>query len=180
MIMNAERWVQGWHMNARNVLFGGQLLSWVDEDTSMLAYNCVRTEDAGTKLDLVTVGMHHVCFRKEVQRGDRLIFSYRLVHVGRTSLTIAARVLSYEHDKSHNHDSEVFKALVTLCLVDSSSCNANGKTRSIMWGDKWEDNLLAECVTHRDGLEQLKKDEMWAFVEEMFKNRPEFPKSFQS
>jgi acyl-CoA hydrolase len=176
MIMHQERWVQGWHMNSKNILFGGQLLSWVDEDTTMLAYNCVRTEDGG-KFDLVTAGMNHVQFLKEVPLGDRLIFSYKLVHVGRKSLTIAARVMSYEHDKKSNHDSDVFKALVTLCLVQ----RLEGKTitRSIMWGDKWGENLLAECVTHRDGLEQLKKDEMWAFVEKMLNARSEgFPRGF--
>lgn len=179
MIMHQERWVQGWHMNARNVLFGGQLLSWVDEDTTMLAYNCVRTEDAGMKLDLVTVGMNHIQFLKEVNRGDRLIFSYKLVHVGRKTLTIAANVMSYEHDKSSNHDSDVFKALVTLCLVDASSCNVNGKSRSIMRGDKWDENLLAECVTHRDELERIKRDEMWDFVEKMLAARKEgFPRGF--
>jgi len=112
------RWVQGWHMNARRVLFGGDLLSWVDEDATMLAH---RLSNDGI---FTTVGMDRVSFRKPVEAGERLHFHYELAHVGKKSVTIQANVRILQCDVDGNGkefdetEGPVFSALVTLASIN--------------------------------------------------------------
>ncbi len=106
---NLEQWrfVQGWDVNASGVLFGGRLLAYMDEDTTLLAYR-VCPDRAFT-----TVGMDRIAFLAPAKLGDRLRFSYNLAHAGKTSLTVKAAVF--------NHlDKPIFQGHATLvCVFDS-------------------------------------------------------------
>ena len=89
-MLTQYRWVQGFHINARGVLFGGQLLSWVDEDCTMAAYNVCQP---GTQL--TTVGFDRVTFHKPAIQGSRLRFEYDFAHQGKSSLTFVFRVFDH-------------------------------------------------------------------------------------
>jgi acyl-CoA hydrolase len=113
--MEQFRWVQGWHMNSTNILFGGQMLSWADEDTAMLAHEaCV----PGCRL--TTGGFDRVSFITPCHHGDRLRFCYTIVHLGNKSMTILAKVYrrwSLKEKEDFHPEALAFECLVTMvCL----------------------------------------------------------------
>lgn len=103
--MTNYRWVQGFHINAMGALFGGQLLSWVDEDCTMAAILHVPKD-----VVLITAGMDRINFFRPSVAGDRLVFEYEICHVGNSSITVYAAV------KNHNNQ-EVFNCYTTLVRV---------------------------------------------------------------
>lgn len=170
MILHQSRWVQGWHLNARNVLFGGHLLSWVDEDATMLAYDTLILDPGDA---IVTVGMNHVKFMQPVKLGDRLICSYSVVHIGNKSLTVKAHIMSHNLDTpENNRNSQIFRALITMCRIDELN-----NVKSIIWGEGFMENCL-DSEFNMGGGNMMRKDPMWAFVEEMLRNKPVFPVNY--
>ncbi|OGZ10872.1 MAG: hypothetical protein A3D65_00160 [Candidatus Lloydbacteria bacterium RIFCSPHIGHO2_02_FULL_50_13] len=69
------------HLNGANRLFGGTLLSWIDEATAIAAIERVKSEN------VVTVAMSNITFERPVQRGDLVRIAVSLTSVGNTSLT---------------------------------------------------------------------------------------------
>lgn len=100
------KWVQNKHLNIFNDLFGGYLLSWVDEDTMMLASN-----NAIPQAMFVTRGMERVSFIRPARQGDRLCFSHKIVHIGKTSLWVWSEVYNQDGDK-------IFHSYTCLVSVD--------------------------------------------------------------
>lgn len=144
MEMIQRRWVNVGHMNTKGRLFGGNLLSWADEDASLFAYdNVILTnlpdEDS---IELTTAGMCNCQFLKPVKLADRLTFYYKIVHFSNTSITISTKV------KSKDQDAYCFFGLITFVGI-----NSNG----------------APCkIAHRlidVDVEALKKEPVWEFVE---------------
>lgn len=103
-----HRWVQGWHINASGHLFGGHLVSWVDEDAMMLA-----SMISSAKAIFTTAGFERVSFEMPVYQGDRLRFQHDVIYAGRTSLWTKTEVLSHDEDK------RVFFCFACICCVDS-------------------------------------------------------------
>ena len=140
------RWVQGFHLNARNILFGGQILAWVDEDCTMCAANCCANEAT-----LTTAGMDRINFYRPVKQGERLRFCYDICHVGNTSMTIQANV--------YNSVGElVFDGFSTLVCI-----NKEGKPTDIK-----------PCLKIK-ALAAVEEHEGWEFVEYLRKERKLHP-----
>lgn len=113
--MIQHRWVQGFHLNARGLLFGGVILAWGDEDATMVAYNAKNEAFA----DFVTAGIDRVAFFAPAERGDRLRFEYEIGHVGKSSLAVFCKV--------HNQrDEKIFAAIFTMVCV-----NEKGRPQAI-------------------------------------------------
>ena len=73
-------------LNARNTLFGGALLKWIDEEASIYAM---------TKLDsknIVTKFISEINFVNTAEQGDVIEIGLALLKVGRTSITISCEV----------------------------------------------------------------------------------------
>lgn len=104
-----QRWVQGWNINASGTLFGGALMSWCDEDATLLVRNNCRNE-------ITTVGADRIRFISPAEIGDRLKFEHRIVHVGRCSMTVLSKVYVI------NDDSSVlcYEVYTTLCAIDDN------------------------------------------------------------
>lgn len=96
MEMIQQRWVNVGNMNTKGRLFGGQMLAWVDEDTSFLAYDSVILKDFPNEddIELTTAGLSHCQFLKPVKLADRLTFNYKVAHVGNASITFSAKVMN--------------------------------------------------------------------------------------
>ena len=113
MHLEQYRWVQGWTLNATGILFGGQMLAWVDEDTTMLAH-----EACLPAAQLTTGGFDRVSFILPCQHGDRLRFDYNIVHVGNKSLTILSKVYrrwrEKEREERPHNEALAFECLVTM------------------------------------------------------------------
>ncbi len=97
------------HMNQYGVLFGGNLLKWVDES----AWMAVSLDYPGARF--VTIGMDRVEFRKGVGGGTILKFETNRQRVGRTSVTYAARVT--HRPPQGGEDVTIFTTEITFVRV---------------------------------------------------------------
>lgn len=144
--MIQHRWVQGFHLNARGMLFGGVLLAFVDEDATMVAYNVKKNE---ANVDFVTAGIDRVSFYAPAARGDRLRFEYEVGHVGKSSIAVFCNVYNQRNEK-------IFSAIFTMvcvntdgrpetvqpCLkdikLDETKCSLIEKIKQERKGDQWK------------------------------------------
>ncbi len=74
-------------LNASGYLFGGQLLSWIDELAGVVSRR-------HAEMDVVTVAVDNMYFRAGAKLGDTVVLIGRLTHVGRTSMEV--RIDSYK------------------------------------------------------------------------------------
>ena len=73
-------------LNARQTLFGGRLLAWIDEECAIYA-SC----QLGTR-SIVTKFMTAIDFRRPAHCGDVIEFGTGTADIGRTSLTVCCEV----------------------------------------------------------------------------------------
>jgi acyl-CoA hydrolase len=99
-------------MNHYGLLFGGNLLKWVDET----AWMAVSIDYPGARF--VTIGMDRVEFKKGVTGGSILRFEVTRQRVGTTSVTYAAEVSRRELHQSE--DVLIFTTDITFVRVDES------------------------------------------------------------
>lgn len=81
-----RRFVRPNDLNISNRLFGGQLLSWIDEEAAIYA-SCQMKHDK-----VVTKYMSEIDFKISAQTGDILEFGLEVVSAGNTSLTTRCEV----------------------------------------------------------------------------------------
>lgn len=98
------------HLNHHGVLFGGQLLKWVDE----LAWLCASRSYPGATL--VTAGMDKIQFRQRVVSGSILRFQIEQTRHGESSLTYSVDV--YADAPGAHVELHVFNTLVTFVNID--------------------------------------------------------------
>ena len=80
-------------MNTVGTLFGGQLLSWFDEESALYVYNCL-SDDCAKKMTSVCV--YSFNFLKPAFEGDRIRSLWEVVHFGNSSITVKG---VYEKDE---------------------------------------------------------------------------------
>lgn len=98
------------HLNHHGSLFGGQMLSWVDECAWMAAAR------EYPKCRFVTRAMDRIEFRHQVKNGSILRFNTVKTNVGNTSVTYLIEV--YETGKSQTEEILAFSTSVTFVSVD--------------------------------------------------------------
>ncbi len=84
--------------NPHGTIFGGLLLSYVDQAGAVGAENEIRSQGWPVR-PLVTVGMNGVEFHQPVYVGDVVSFWTKLVRVGRTSITMHVMVDTNRDDR---------------------------------------------------------------------------------
>ena len=100
------------HLNQYGVLFGGNMLKWVDET----AWMAVSLDYPGFRF--VTIGMDRVEFKKGVSGGSILRFDVVRQRVGRTSATYAVQV--FRSDLHRRGESLIFTTDITFVRVDEA------------------------------------------------------------
>ncbi len=100
------------HLNQYGVLFGGNMLKWVDET----AWMAVSLDYAGARF--VTIAMDRVEFRKGVTGGSVLRFEVVRLRVGRTSVTY--RVEVFRNELQRQGEASVFTTDITFVRVDEA------------------------------------------------------------
>lgn len=98
------------HLNQYGVLFGGNMLKWVDET----AWMAVSLDHPG--LRFVTIAMDRVVFKTGVTGGSILRFDVNLQRVGHTSATYGVCV--YRSDLQQKGESLIFTTDITFVRVD--------------------------------------------------------------
>ncbi|MBV7316738.1 acyl-CoA thioesterase [Shewanella sp. NIFS-20-20] len=86
----SRRWVKPEHLNPVNTLFGGQLLSWIDEEAAIFASCQMKSNFHVTKI------ISEINFLTPARQGDVLEFGLEVIHMGLTSITIACHVRNKE------------------------------------------------------------------------------------
>lgn len=99
-------------LNPYGYLFGGRLLSWVDE------YSYIAARLDFPTCNLVTVALDSVEFRKSVGQGVVLRFQVDRVGLGTTSVQYAVTVV--RADTEDTVEDPVFSTTVTYVRVDDS------------------------------------------------------------
>ena len=78
----SRRVVKPTDLNPSNKLFGGQLLSWIDEEAAIFASCQMKTDYIVTKF------ISEVNFQLSAECGDVIEFGLSVANVGTTSLTV--------------------------------------------------------------------------------------------
>ena len=81
-----RRFIRPNDLNTSNRLFGGQLLSWIDEEAAIYA-SCQMKHD-----HVVTKYMSEIDFKMSARLGDILEIGLEVVDIGRTSLSMRCEV----------------------------------------------------------------------------------------
>ncbi len=81
-----RKWVKPQDLNAHGTLFGGSLLSWIDEEAAI--YSVIQLGTSGC----VTKYMSEINFINSAKQGDIIELGIKAVHFGRTSLTLTCEV----------------------------------------------------------------------------------------
>jgi acyl-CoA hydrolase len=98
------------HLNQYGVLFGGNLLKWVDETSWMAA----SLDYPGARF--VTIGMDRVEFRKGVTGGSILRIAVDRQRVGNTSVTYGVGV--FRRELHSREEALIFTTDITFVRVD--------------------------------------------------------------
>jgi acyl-CoA hydrolase len=99
------------HLNHYGYLFGGKLLSWVDE----FAWIFASLDFPGCSL--VTVGMDKVSFAERIASGSILRFNILPAQRGTTSITYS--VMVYADAPGATEEKKVFSTNVTFVRIDA-------------------------------------------------------------
>lgn len=81
-----RKWVKPEDLNAHGTLFGGSLLSWIDEEAAI--YTIIQLGTNGC----VTKYMSEINFISSAKQGDIIELGIKATHFGRTSLTLTCQV----------------------------------------------------------------------------------------
>ena len=103
--------VRNEHLNHHGYLFGGTLLSWVDE----FAWICASLDFPGCTL--VTVGMDQVSFKERVESGS--ILHFNILPTKRGTSSVAYTVNVYADAPAATEEKAVFSTKVTFVRVDA-------------------------------------------------------------
>jgi acyl-CoA hydrolase len=106
-----RKWVKPEDLNAHGTLFGGRLLSWIDEEAAI--YTIVQLETNGC----VTKYMSEINFINSARQGDIIELGIKATHFGNTSITLTCEV---RNKISH-------KTILTIDKIVFVSLDENGK-----------------------------------------------------
>ena len=88
LLMNfyTRKWVKPEDLNAHGTLFGGSLLSWIDEEAAIYTIIQLGTNRCVTKY------MSEINFINSAKQGDIIELGIKAIQFGRTSLTLTCQV----------------------------------------------------------------------------------------
>lgn len=120
MIYRTRKIVKYNDLNARGTLFGGTLLSWVDEEAAIYAICQI-----GDRM-VVTKAMSKIDFKSSPKLGDVIEIGMGLVKVGNTSITFKCNV----RNKDTKND------IITIDEIVFVRVDENGKPKLIKEDEK--------------------------------------------
>jgi len=106
-----RKWVKPEDLNAHNTLFGGRLLSWIDEEAAIYTTIQLRTNSVVTKY------ISEINFVNSAKQGDIVELGIKAVRFGRTSLTLTCEV----------RNKITQKTILTIDKIVFVSVDAEGK-----------------------------------------------------
>lgn len=104
-------------LNGNGALFGGEVLSWLDEISGITAARYTQSK-------VVTVAIEHVLFKKPICQGEYIDVEGEVVSVGNTSLRVMTKVWV---DRENGKREEAVEAVFVYVALDEG-----GNPRKIM------------------------------------------------
>mgnify|MGYP000906051946 CR=1 FL=1 len=88
-----SRLVKSEDLNHHGTLFAGRTAEWFVESSFIAAASLV-----GDPKNVVCINIHGLVFKSPVKRGEIITFSSKVVNLGKTSITVYAKVFSELRD----------------------------------------------------------------------------------
>lgn len=86
MRFHTRKWVKPEDLNPNGTLFGGKLLSWIDEELAL--YTIVQFENSR----VVTKYMSEINFKSSAKQGDIIEIGIDVINFGTTSISLECKV----------------------------------------------------------------------------------------
>lgn len=86
MRFHTRKWIKPQDLNPNQTLFGGKLLSWIDEEAAL--YVTIQLENKR----VVTKYMNEINFISSAEQGDIIEIGIDVVKFGKSSITLACEV----------------------------------------------------------------------------------------
>ena len=86
MNFHTRKWVKPEDLNPNGTLFGGSLLSWIDEEAAIYAIVQLENQRCVTKY------ISEINFVSSAKKGDIIELGMKAIHFGRTSITLSCIV----------------------------------------------------------------------------------------
>lgn len=111
MNFHTRKWVKPEDLNAHGTLFGGRLLSWIDEEAAI--YTIIQLGTNGC----VTKYMSEINFINSASQGDIIELGIKAIKFGHTSITLTCQV----------RNKITQKTILTIDEIVFVSVDENGK-----------------------------------------------------
>lgn len=119
MKFHTRKWVKPEDLNANGSLFGGKLLSWIDEEAAL--YTIIQFENNR----VVTKYMSEINFMSSAKQGDIVEIGMDVIKFGKTSI-----VLKCEVRNKMTHETIITIDNITMVNLDSDGKpKPHGKTQ---------------------------------------------------
>ncbi len=119
MRFQTRYWVKLQDLNANGTLFGGQLLSWIDEQA--ILYSIIQLENK----KVVTKYMSEINFMSSAQAGDIVEIGIEVVKFGKSSLTLRCEA----RNKMTHETIVTVDQLIVVNLGDNGKPVPHGKNK---------------------------------------------------
>lgn len=119
MRFHTRKWVKPEDLNPNGTLFGGKLLSWIDEELAL--YAIIQLENS----KIVTKHMSEINFRSSAKQGDIVEIGIDVVKFGNSSITLVCEARNImTRDTIITIDS-----ITMVSLGNDGKPSAHGKTQ---------------------------------------------------
>ncbi len=130
MRFHTRKWVKPEDLNANKTLFGGRLLSWIDEEAAL--YTIVQLENK----HIVTKFISEIEFVSAARQGDIIEIGMEATQFGRTSMTLKCEV----RNMMTRETIITIEKIVMVSLGENGEPTAHGKTQVEFVRDRLESN----------------------------------------
>lgn len=110
MKFHTRKWVKPEDLNPNNSLFGGKLLSWIDEEAAI--YSVLQLNNT----NVVTKFISEINFVSSARSGEIVEIGIEVVKFGRTSLTLSAEV----------RNMQTLETIITIDKIIMVNLDTNG------------------------------------------------------
>ena len=114
MRFHTRKWVKPEDLNPNATLFGGKLLSWIDEELAL--YSIIQLENTR----IVTKHMSEINFRSSAKQGDIIEIGIDVVKFGNSSLTLQCEV----------RNMLTWDTIITIDTITMVSLGEDGKPKA--------------------------------------------------
>lgn len=119
MRFHTRKWVKPEDLNANETLFGGKVLTWIDEEAAL--YSIIQLENKR----VVTKYMSEINFMSSAQKGDIVEIGIEVVKFGKSSLTLNCEV----RNKMTHETIVTVDNIIMVNLDDEGKPKPHGKTK---------------------------------------------------